>query len=126
MIKTAKRGLALLLALVLCLSSLSGIIPQAEAATYTYNWGAREDTATTADFTRSTAEEWYAAEGTSYEKLSQLSGSKTQSSVPSSALYKALQNLMTNAHDTKTSYDGTKSMYQYTDCQNGGGKISSF
>ena len=126
MIKTAKRGLALLLALVLCLSSLSGIIPQAEAATYTYNWGAREDTATTADFTRSTAEEWYAAEGTSYEKLSQLSGSKTQSSVPSSALYKALQTLMTNAHDTKTSYDGTKSMYQYTDCQNGGGKISSF
>lgn len=122
----AKRSLAMLLALVLSLSMFVGVAPKAEAATYTYNWGTREDTATSADFTRSTAEEWYAAEGTSYEELTQLSGSKTQSAVPSSALYLELKSLMTNAHTTKTSYDGTKSMYQYTDCQNGGGKISSF
>ena len=116
-----------LLAIILCLSMVLCILPAtAEAATYTYNWGTREDVAGTADFTRSTAEEWYAAEGTSYEELAQLSGSKTQSSVPSSALYQRLKTLMTNAHGTKTSYDGTKSMYQYTDCQNGGGKISSF
>jgi len=124
--KPARRGFSLFLALALCLSALSGAAPVAKAASYTYNWGAREDVADFADFTRSTAEEWYAAEGTSYEELAQLSGSKTQSSVPSSALYRELKSLMTDAHDTKTSYDGTKSMYQYTDCQNGGGSISSF
>lgn len=123
----AKRGFSLLLALALCLSVLGGIaLPQAEAASYTYNWGSRGTVADEDDFTRSTAEEWYAKYGYTYDELASLSGSSSQSSVPSSALYQRLKTLMTDAHSYKTSYDSTKSMYQYTDCQNGGGKISSF
>ena len=125
--KLVKRGLSLVLALVMCLGVLGGIsLPEAEAASYTYNWGTRGDVADETDFTRSTAEEWYAKYNTSYAQLSALSGSATNSSVPSSELYTKLKSLMTNAHSYKTSYDATKELYQYTDCQNGGGKISSF
>ena len=57
----AKRSLSLLLALAMCLSLWVVLpAPQAEAASYVYNWGTREDVADEADFTRSTAEEWYA------------------------------------------------------------------
>ena len=123
----AKRGLSLLLALVLCLSVLGTIqLPEAQAATYTYNWGTREDVAQKADFTRSTAEEWYAKYGTSYTELAQYAGSSTNSSVPSSALYRQLRSLMSSAHKTTTSYNDTKALFKYTDCENGGGKISSF
>ncbi|MBQ8910840.1 MAG: endonuclease [Oscillospiraceae bacterium] len=121
-----KRSLALLMVLVMVIGLLPAITVQTNAATYTYNWGTRGTVADEDDFTRSTAEEWYAAEGTSYEELSQLSGSATNSSVPSSALYRELRSLMTSAHSNKTSYDGTKTLFQYTDCQNGGGAISSF
>ena len=123
----AKRGLSMLLALIMCFSLITVATPmEAEAASYTYNWGTREDVADEADFTYSTAEEWYDKHNASYEELSQLDGSATLTSVPNSELYLALQGLMVDAHGTKTSYDGTKSMYQYTDCENGGGKISSF
>ena len=123
----AKRSFSLFLALIMCFSLVSIATPiEAEAASYTYNWGTREDVADETDFTRSTAEEWYDKWNASYEELSQLDGSGTLTSVPNSELYLALQELMVDAHGTKTSYDGTKSMYQYTDCQNGGGKISSF
>ena len=123
----AKRSLSLLLALVMCLSVLSGIqLPEAEAAGYVYNWGTREDVADEADFTRSTAEEWYAAQGTSYEELAQYAGSATNSSVPSSKLYQQLRSLMRGAVTDTTSYEDIKTLCKYTDCQNGGGKISSF
>ena len=123
----AKRSLSLLLALVMCLSVLTCIQPpQAEAASYTYNWGTREDVADQADFTRSTAEEWYAKQNTSYEELSQLSGSANTSSVTSSALYQKLRKLMQGAVTDTTSYEDIKTLCKYTDCQNGGGKISSF
>ena len=123
----AKRSLSLLLALVMCLSVLTCIQPpQAEAASYVYNWGAREDVADQADFTRSTAEEWYAKQNTSYEELSQLSGSANTSSVTSSALYQKLRKLMQGAVTDTTSYEDIKTLCKYTDCQNGGGKISSF
>lgn len=121
-----KRGLALLMVLVMVVGLLPAITFQTEAASYTYNWGSRGTVADEDDFTRSTAQEWYAAQGTSYEELSQLSGSATSSSVPTSALYRELRSLMTSAHSNKTSYDGTKTLFQYTDCQNGGGAISSF
>ena len=42
----AKRSLALLLALVMCVSVLSGITFTVSAASYTYNWGEREELAT--------------------------------------------------------------------------------
>ena len=121
-----KRGLALLMVLVMVVGLLPAITFQTEAASYTYNWGSRGTVADEADFTCSTAEEWYAKYNTSYDELSALSGSSSTSSVPSSALYSKLKTLMTNAHSYKTSYDATKDLYQYTDCQNGGGKISSF
>lgn len=121
-----KRSLALLMVLVMLVGLLPAITIQTNAATYTYNWGTRGTVADEDDFTRSTAEEWYAARGTSYEELSQLLGSATSSSVPTSEMYRELRSLMTSAHSNKTSYDGTKTLFQYTDCQNGGGAISSF
>lgn len=121
-----KRGLALLMVLVMVVGLLPAITFQTEAASYTYNWGSRGTVADEADFTRSTAEEWYAAEGTSYEELSQLLGSATSSSVPTSALYRELRSLMSGAATTTTSYEKIKELCQYTDCQNGGGAISSF
>ncbi len=121
-----KRGLALLMVLVMVVGLLPAITFQTEAASYTYNWGTRGTVADEDDFTRSTAEEWYAAEGTSYEELSQLSGSATSSSVPTSALYQELRSLMRGAATTTTSYEKIKELCKYTDCQNGGGAISSF
>ncbi len=117
----------MILALVMCLSVFSYIqLPEAEAASYTYNWGQRGTVADEDDFTRSTAEEWYAAEGTSYEELSQYTGSATTSSVTSSSMYQQLRSLMRGAVTDTTSYDDIKTLCQYTDCQNGGGSISSF
>ena len=123
----AKRSLSMLLALIMCLGVLSGVqLPEAQAASYTYNWGARGDVADQTDFARSTAEEWYAAEGTSYAELSQYTGSASTSSVTSSAMYQQLRKLMQGAVTDTTSYEDIKSLCKYTDCQNGGGKISSF
>ena len=118
-----KRTFAFLLALVLSLSLLPSVNLTAEAASYIYNWGTR---GTTATFLSPGAEAFYEDNNTSYEKLSALSGSSSESSIPSSTLYKTLHNLMESNHKKITSYDGTKSLFQYTDCQNGGGKISSF
>ena len=118
-----KRGLSLLLALVLVVSLFSGLTLPASAATYTYNWGYRGVTATELS---SAAQAFYANNGTSYEALSAYSGSSSTSSVPSSDLYYQLKTLMVNNHSTITTYNGTKELYQYTDCQGGGGYISSF
>lgn len=123
----AKRSLSMLLALVMCLGFLSGItLPEAEAASYTYNWGSRGDVADEADFTRSTAEEWYDKYNVEYSDLASLSGSSNTSSVPSSAMYQRLRSLMRGAVTDTTSYEDIKTLCKYTDCQNGGGKISSF
>ena len=125
------RVLSILLTLALFVGLLSGLTLQTSAATvdyvysgnYVYNWGTRGETAT---FLSPMAEDWYDKYNTSYDELSALSGSSSVSSVPSSALYKELQDLMSDAHKTITSYDDTRSMFAYTDCQNSGGKISSF
>ena len=121
-----KRSLAALLLLVMLVGYFSGITIRVNAASYTYNWGTREDVADQADFTRSTAEEWYAKYNTSYAELSSYSGASSTSSVPSSALYKQLKTLMANAHTNTNSYNDNKTTAKYTDCQNGGGAISSF
>ncbi|MBP3937719.1 MAG: endonuclease [Clostridia bacterium] len=113
----------LLMIAVLCTTLLSGLSFSASAASYVYNWGEREELATSLS---QMAIDWYEDEGTGYDELSQLSGSSSISSVPSSKLYEELQSLMKGAHSYITSYSATKSMYQYTDCENGGGKISSF
>ena len=121
-----KRSLALLMVLVMVVGLLPAITFQTEAASYTYNWGTRGTVADEDDFTRSTAEEWYAARGTSYEELSQLLGSATSSAVPTSEMYRELRSLMSGAATKTTSYESIKTLCQYTDCQNGGGAISSF
>ncbi len=121
-----KRSLAAILLLVMLVGYFSGITIRANAAGYTYNWGTREDVADQTDFARSTAEEWYAKYNTSYAELSQYAGSSNNSSVPSSALYQKLRSLMRGAVTDTTSYEDIKTLCKYTDCQNGGGKISSF
>ncbi len=119
-----KRSLALLMVLVMLIGLLPSITFQTEAADqYIRNWGKREEVATELS---DMAVDWYQDQNTSYEELSQLSGASSTGSVPSSALYKELQDIMQSAHDNTTSYDGTTGMYQYTDCENNGSKISSF
>lgn len=127
-----KRGLALFIAIVWCVTLIPVFETHSHAATvdynyasngkYVYNWGQR---GTVATFMSPMAEAFY-ADHTSYEVLSTYSGASNKSDVPNSALYKALNKLVTDAQSYVTSYDATKSLFQYTDCQNGGGKISSF
>ena len=127
-----KRSLALLLALVLCLSLMPAALVHVEAATvnyvydstgkYIYNWGTR---GTTATFLSPKAEAFYSGKNT-YDTLSALAGGTGTSDAPKSALFAALQKLMKDAHTHQTSYQETRNLYQYTDCQNNGGKISSF
>ena len=127
-----KRIISMLLALVLCVGLMPGISFQAEAATvnyvysgnYVYNWGQR---GTTATFLSPMAESFYAKNANrSYDYLSSLSGSSTESSVKNSALYKELKSIMSGAATKVTSYNDTRDLFKYTDCQNSGGKISSF
>ncbi len=126
-----KKGISLLIVLLMLVSLLPQITLTSSAATvnyvyngnYVYNWGQR---GTTATFLSPMAEAFYENEGVSYGDLSTLSGSSSTSSVPSSDLYQKLKSLMTDAHSYKTSYEATKSLYQYTDCENSGGTISSF
>ncbi len=127
----AKKSVSVVLALVLCLSLIFGIKVPASAdnvdyvysGEYIYNWGTRGETAT---FLSQNAESFYEDNNVTYEYLSSLSGSSSESGVPSSALYKQLHNLMESNQDYETSYNATKELFRYTDCQNNGGKISSF
>ena len=127
----AKRSLAWLMTLMMCVTLFCGVWTPAQAATvnyvksgnYVYNWGQREELAT---FLSPMAEAWYAKNNISYETLSAMSGSSSTGSVPTSALYKELQDLMKSNHDYETSYNATRDLFCYTDCQNSGGKISSF
>ncbi len=127
-----KRSLAWLTSLLLLISLFSSLIVlPAQAATvdyvysgkYVYNWGTREEVAT---FMSPNAEKWYTKNNTSYEELASLSGSSSVSSVPSSTLYKELKSLMSSNHKHITDYGETKDLFRYTDCENSGGKISSF
>ena len=130
-----KHSVAMLMALVLCFSLLPLSLSAADAATveyvydstgkYIYNWGTRSETAT---FLSPNAEAFYTGENT-YNDLSAIPGGTNTTTAPNSALYKALQDLMTDNHSYVTSYDATKNLYQYTDCQNSGKDskaISSF
>lgn len=89
---------------------------------YIYNWGIREEEAT---FLTTYAEGFYTGNNT-YDVLSGLAGGTTDKDAPNSALYKALSSLMSSKHSYETSYNATRPLFKYTDCENGGGKISSF
>lgn len=133
-----KKSLSMLMALLMIVSLFAGLQIPADAVTVDYqygyvsstypkvikNWGIRGELAT---FLSPKAEEFY--KGTSYEALAANSGSSNTASVPSSALYSALNQLMADAHKNVTSYDATREMYQFTDCQASGkdsAKISAF
>lgn len=126
-----KKSISIILAFVLCFSVSFGIsitvsadyVDYAYSGDYIYNWGERGEIAT---FLSQNAESFYKENNTSYELLSALSGSSSESGVPSSALYKELHDLMESNHSYETSYNATKSLFQYTDCENNGGEISSF
>ena len=118
-----KRVVSAMLVLVMVLSLFSGLTVHAHAASYTYNWGTRGTTATELS---NAAVAFYEKNQVTYEDLAALSGHSDINSTPSSALYGELQNLMKTNHTYETSYSATKDLYQYTDCQNGGGKISAF
>lgn len=94
------------------------------AGGYTVNWGARGEDCT---FLSSRAVNFYTGNNT-FASLSQKGGSTNLSSVPSSALYNALQDFMIGKHTKLTSYSGTKDLYKYTDCVSNGYNqyISSF
>ncbi len=89
------------------------------------NWGARGEDCV---FISTFGESFYAKDTTySYDKLSKKSGSTSTSSVPSSALFTALQTLMSGRSTHTTSYDETRYQYRYTDCvSNDHSKFSSF
>ena len=122
MTNLAKRSLALILALVLCLSLLPVTAVPVSAASYIYNWGTRGVVATSLS---ENAQAFYTGNNT-YDALASLAGGTSKETAPNSNLYKALQNLMVGAQNSQTSYDDTRDLFKYTDCQNGGGKISSF
>ena len=124
----AKRSLALVLALVLCIGILPGLsIPASAAANVVnveyvtgtasyggdtfydviYNWGERGQTAT---YLSQNASAFYTGDYT-YDELSQLSGDD---------LYDALYELMYSNHAHVTDYDETRALYAFTDCENSG------
>ena len=131
MMQMMTRGLALLMVLVMCLAFLPSLFLGTSAAEfsyvydgkYIYNWGTR---GTVATFLSPNAEDFYDENATSYDALSAYSGGTGKSDAPSSALYKALKDLMVSNHSHITNYSETRQLYRYTDCQNNGGKISSF
>lgn len=90
---------------------------------YISNWGARGEVAT---FLSPNAEKFYTGSYT-YDVLSDKQGGSSQSTAPSSALYKALQSMMVAEHSHETSYGETRDQYKYTDCErNDVAHISSF
>ncbi len=131
------RTLALMMALVMCVSLLSGLCFAGSAVTVSYNtgnadgfqnvimnWGKRGVNAT---FLSQNAEAFYSDNNTSYSELAALTGSSNVNKVPSSALYRELAELMEDNHTTITSYADTRDLYRFTDCQNGkNNAISSF
>ena len=96
-----------------------------KSGNYVYNWGVREEEAT---FLSPMAVAFYTGDYV-YDTVSLLSGSTTEKGVPSSNLYKTLQTLMKSKHTKITSYNDTRELFQYTDCQLSAKettKISSF
>ncbi len=123
---TAKRSVSILLALILCLNLLGGLSLTADASAYIPNWGSR---GTTATYLSQNAKDFYADNQVTYGSLAALSGG-TATTAYSSELYRALQDLMVSNQSYVTSYNDTRPLFCYTDCQNGdytsSGAISSF
>ena len=121
------KGLTWVLILALVLSLVSGLFVMGNAVSVDYqtgsygkfsnvilNWGQR---GTTATYLSPNAEDFYEDNGITYDLLAQLDGG-TSSNAYQSELYDALQDLMADNHTTITSYEDTKELYRFTDCQN--------
>ncbi|MBO5737005.1 MAG: endonuclease, partial [Clostridia bacterium] len=90
---------------------------------YIANWGARDEACV---FLTSYANNFYTGSYT-YEQLSLKAGSTNTSNVTSSALFNALNDLVTSKQTYQTSYNATRDLFCYTDCVNGNySNISSF
>lgn len=90
---------------------------------YIANWGARDEDC---GFLTSYATNYYTG-SYKYETLSNNAGSTSLSSVPNSALYKALHSMVSTKQTYTTSYDATRDLFCYTDCISSNySKISSF
>ncbi len=76
------------------------------------NWGARGEDCT---FLSPNAETYYQKQDYTYAVLSPLQGG-SQSSAPTSDLYKALKAMMVAEHDYQTNYQETRPLYAFTDC----------
>lgn len=81
---------------------------------YVYNWGTRGEAAT---FLTEPTNSYYTG-SYSYSTLSALSGSSTATAaaIYQSALGTAIHNMLVAKQTSTTSYDGTKTLYKYTDC----------
>ncbi|MBQ4510566.1 MAG: endonuclease [Clostridia bacterium] len=135
MIQSIKRSIALLIVIVMCLTFVPIFQIDVNAAAtnsnvtykydgkYAYNWGEREEVAT---FLSPMALEFYKKYNITYEIMADYTGGTSKSNVPSSEMYKELQSLMKKAHSHITSYQETRPLYKYTDCENNGNSISSF
>ena len=129
--QTMKRSLSMFMVLVMLIAFVPALSLGASAAevdykysgSYIYNWGTR---GTTATFLSPNAEDFYEDNNTSYDELSSLSGGTGKSDAPKSEMYRELQSLMKSNHSHTNSYKDNNSLLKYTDCQNGGGAISSF
>ena len=126
--RSTTRCVCILLTAIMCIGLLVGLVTPASAATVTYkygsysgyskvilNWGQRGVDAT---FLSPNAEAFYEDNAITYDDLSVMSGATNTSSVPSSALYKELQELMASNHTKQTNYGDTRYLYCFTDCQN--------
>ena len=129
-----KKLIAFILTVSVCLSVLFSVNVGATSASgeityrygtqgYVYNWGVREETAVSLS---TMAELFYLVHDTSYEDLTYFPGGTNELDAPDSVLYLALSNLMRGAHTNINDYGEVRYICDYTDCQNSGGKISSF
>ena len=133
--KLMKRSLAFTVALVMCLSMFFVFVINADASgssntvdykysgSYLYNWGEREEVAT---FLSPKAISFYSKYSITYAEMSSYVGGTSKNDVPSSEMYRELASIMTTAHKKITSYNDTRELYRYTDCENNGSVISSF
>lgn len=138
--KIMKKGLAMLLVLLIVFSLMPSVSASPSASfitttptgydsaddvaykTYSVsgktviaNWGARGETCV---FLSEKVEDYYTG-SYEWEILSTVAGGTTQSNASSSSLYKQLQSLMAGTHTFYTYYDGNKNVrdyYKYTDC----------
>ena len=134
----SKRVMSVLLLLAMLCSVFSGLTVSAAAAEPTsaaevvyrkdgdhvYNWGKRDTTAT---FLTTYAASYYTG-SYSFDVLSKKSGSQATGAkaIYDSDLGKALHTMLAAKQTRTTSYNDTKELYRYTDCQQNEDKISSF